>query len=141
MHPQHITQQPDENSLNVNNTFVGNMSKFFDFHKSQQQIHQQYINGQSQKSNVDSHRLTIFLENNRPNSSVFDNGILSQQAQLQKQRFMGTFEKTSSINQPPNVHSPQNRFSHNSLVDDDLGKILTIFPLYFLHKNYFKKIL
>ncbi|KRG03887.1 CCR4-NOT transcription complex subunit 4 isoform X2 [Drosophila mojavensis] len=97
IHPQHITQQPDENSLNVNNIFGGNMSKFFDFHKSQQQIHQQYINGQSQISNVDSHRLALFLENNRPNTSVFDNGILSQQAQLQKQRFMANFEKTVSI--------------------------------------------
>lgn len=117
VHPEHITQQPDENSLNVNNIFGGNMSKFFDFHKSQQQIHQQYINGQSQISNVDSHRLAIFLENNRTNPSVFDNGnyysvfevnitifiitfsikgILSQQAQLQKQRFMGNFEKTVS---------------------------------------------
>lgn len=74
VHPQHIVQQPDENPNYVNNIFGGNMSKFFDFHKSQQQIHQQYINGQSLLSNSDSHRLAIFLENNRANPAVFDNG-------------------------------------------------------------------
>ncbi|XP_030556601.1 putative uncharacterized protein DDB_G0291608 isoform X1 [Drosophila novamexicana] len=120
VHPQHIVQQPDENPNYVNNIFGGNMSKFFDFHKSQQQIHQQYINGQSLLSNSDSHRLAIFLENNRANPAVFDNGILAQQSLMQKQRLMGNFDKTSS-NQPQNLHSPQNRFSQSSLADDDLG--------------------
>jgi len=73
--PQHhLLQQPDENQLNVNNAFGGNMSKFFDFHKSQQQLHQQYINGHSLLNNGDSHRLAVFLENSRVNPSPFENG-------------------------------------------------------------------
>ncbi|EDV98858.1 GH13370 [Drosophila grimshawi] len=110
VHPPHLAPQPDENPLN---NIFGNMSKFFDFHKSQQQIHQQYMNGHQLS---DSHRLALFLENGR----AFDNGILSQQSQLQKQRLMGAFDKTSS-NQPQNSHSPQNRFTQSSLADDDLG--------------------
>ncbi|XP_062139427.1 LOW QUALITY PROTEIN: uncharacterized protein LOC133848062 [Drosophila sulfurigaster albostrigata] len=117
---QHLLQQPDENQLNVNNLFGGNMSKFFDFHKSQQQLHQQYINGHSMLNNADSHRLAVFLENSRVNPSLFDNGMLNQQAQVQKQRLMGAFDKISP-NQQQNTQSPQNRFSQTSLVDDDLG--------------------
>ncbi|KAM8715438.1 hypothetical protein ACLKA7_002485 [Drosophila subpalustris] len=117
---QHLLQQPDESLLNVNNIFGGNMSKFFDFHKSQQQVHQHYINGHSLLNNGDSHRLAVFLENSRANPSLFDNGILNQQPQVQKQRLMGAFDKISP-NQQQSTQSQQNRFSQSSLVDDDLG--------------------
>lgn len=66
---QQQQQQPEENQLNMNNVFGGNMSKFFDFHKSQQQMHHQYMNGHSMLNNGDSHRLAVFLEN-----SLIDSG-------------------------------------------------------------------
>lgn len=74
--PPHLMQQqqPEENQLNMNNVFGGNMSKFFDFHKSQQQLHHQYMNGHSMLNNGDSHRLAVFLENSRVNPSLIDSG-------------------------------------------------------------------
>ncbi|XP_017042824.1 uncharacterized protein LOC108089194 isoform X2 [Drosophila ficusphila] len=103
------------------NLFGGNMSKFFDFHKSQQQSHHQYLNGHQPQINGNSavpepQRVPAFLENNRLNSPFVENGLLNSQQQAQKQRMMGMFE-----NLPPNTQSQQARFTQNSIVDDDLG--------------------
>ncbi|KAH8353161.1 hypothetical protein KR084_009359 [Drosophila pseudotakahashii] len=102
------------------NLFGGNMSKFFDFHKSQQQSHHQYLNGHPPQMNGNSavpepQRVAAFLENNRLNSPFVENGLINSQQQPQK-RMMGMFE-----NLPPNTQSQQSRFTQNSIVDDDLG--------------------
>ncbi|XP_070068698.1 PHD finger protein rhinoceros isoform X2 [Drosophila takahashii] len=102
------------------NLFGGNMSKFFDFHKSQQQSHHQYLNGHPPQINGNSavpepQRVAAFLENNRLNSPFVENGLINSQQQPQK-RMMGMFE-----NLPPNTQSQQSRFTQNSIVDDDLG--------------------
>ncbi|KMY89520.1 uncharacterized protein LOC6731811 isoform X2 [Drosophila simulans] len=104
------------------NLFGGNMSKFFDFHKSQQQSHHQYLNGHPPQINgngavPEPQRVAASLESNRLNSPFVENGLInSQQQQQQKQRMMGMYEFM-----PPNTQSQQNRFSQNSIVDDDLG--------------------
>ncbi|KAI8043337.1 hypothetical protein M5D96_004666 [Drosophila gunungcola] len=103
------------------NLFGGNMSKFFDFHKNQQQSHHQYLNGHPPQMNGNSavpepQRVAAFLENNRLNSPFVENGLINSQQQPQKQRMMGMFE-----NLPPNTQSQQSRFTQNSIVDDDLG--------------------
>uniref|UniRef100_A0A6P4EHB9 CCR4-NOT transcription complex subunit 4 n=1 Tax=Drosophila rhopaloa TaxID=1041015 RepID=A0A6P4EHB9_DRORH len=103
------------------NLFGGNMSKFFDFHKSQQQSHHQYLNGHPPQMNGNStvpepQRVAAFLENNRLNSPFVENGLINSQQQPQKQRMMGMFE-----NLPSNTQSQQSRFTQNSIVDDDLG--------------------
>ncbi|XP_017075620.2 putative uncharacterized protein DDB_G0268364 isoform X2 [Drosophila eugracilis] len=103
------------------NLFGGNMSKFFDFHKSQQQSHHQYLNGHPPQINGNNavsepQRVAAFLENNRLNSPFVENGLINSQQQPQKPRMMGMFE-----NLPPNTQSQQSRFTQNSIVDDDLG--------------------
>ncbi|KPU73904.1 uncharacterized protein Dana_GF15780, isoform F [Drosophila ananassae] len=112
---QLLQQQPGEN------VFGGNMSKFFDFHKSQQQSHHPYLNGHTPQLNgngavPDPQRVANFMENNRLNSPFVENGLINAQQQPQKQRLMGMFE-----NMPPNTQSQQSRFPQTSIVDDDLG--------------------
>ncbi|KAH8287937.1 hypothetical protein KR018_008446 [Drosophila ironensis] len=130
---QLLQQQPGDN------VFGGNMSKFFDFHKSQQQTHHQYHNGHTPQLNGNSavpepQRVAAFMENNRLNSPFVENGkltitksltllvivivlgLINSQQQPQKQRLMGMFE-----NMTPNSQSQQSRFPQNSIVDDDLG--------------------
>ncbi|KRG00403.1 uncharacterized protein Dwil_GK28091 [Drosophila willistoni] len=97
------------------------MTKFFDFHKGQQQLHHQYLNGHTtlyNTSNVsvtEPHRLATFLENGRPNTSFSDNNLF----QVQKQR-VGVFEAMSQKQSQKN-QSQVNRLPQNSTVDDDLG--------------------
>ncbi|XP_037708601.1 uncharacterized protein LOC119546413 isoform X2 [Drosophila subpulchrella] len=115
LHQQLLQQQTGEN------LFGGNMSKFFDFHKIQQQSHHQYLNGHPPQINGNSavpepQRVAAFLENNRLNSPFVENGLINSQQQPQKPRMMGMFE-----NLPPNTQSQQSRFTQNSIVDDDLG--------------------
>nr|NP_001188776.1 CCR4-NOT transcription complex subunit 4, isoform H [Drosophila melanogaster]ADV37026.1 CCR4-NOT transcription complex subunit 4, isoform H [Drosophila melanogaster] len=109
------------------NLFGGNMSKFFDFHKSQPQSHHQYLNGHPPQINgngavPEPQRVAASLESNRLNSPFVENGLINsqqqqqQQQQQQKQRMMGMYEFM-----PPNTQSQQNRFTQNSIVDDDLG--------------------
>ncbi|KAH8282201.1 hypothetical protein KR054_006109 [Drosophila jambulina] len=119
---QLLQQQQQQQQQAGDNLFGGNMSKFFDFHKTQQQssAHHPYLNGHNtpQMNGNEPQRVPAFLENNRLNSSPFvENGLINSQQQPQKQRLMGMFE-----NMPPNSQSQQNRFTQpNSIVDDDLG--------------------
>ncbi|XP_020807161.1 putative uncharacterized protein DDB_G0271606 isoform X2 [Drosophila serrata] len=118
---QQLLQQQQHQQAG-DNLFGGNMSKFFDFHKTQQQssAHHPYLNGHNtpQMNGNEPQRVAAFMENNRLNSSLFvENGLINSQQQPQKQRLMGMFE-----NLPPNSQSQQNRFTQpNSIVDDDLG--------------------
>ncbi|XP_017025820.1 uncharacterized protein Cnot4 isoform X2 [Drosophila kikkawai] len=117
---QQLLQQQQQQA--GDNLFGGNMSKFFDFHKTQQQssAHHPYLNGHNtpQMNGNEPQRVAAFMENNRLNSSPFvENGLINSQQQPQKQRLMGMFE-----NLPPNSQSQQNRFTQpSSIVDDDLG--------------------
>ncbi|XP_017151388.1 uncharacterized protein LOC108161605 isoform X1 [Drosophila miranda] len=119
---QHQLQQnTGENGLSANNAFGGNMSKFFDFHKSQQQSHQypyghaNQVTGNADVS--DQQRVTSLLENGRQNSPYVETG-LNTKSQTQKQRLIGMFE---TLSQPPNSQSQLNRYSQSTIVDDDLG--------------------
>ncbi|XP_022228616.1 uncharacterized protein LOC111078311 isoform X2 [Drosophila obscura] len=119
---QHQVQQnTGENAISPNNAFGGNMSKFFDFHKSQQQSHQ-YPYGHSNQINgnaavSDPQRVTSLLENSRLNSPYVETGP-NTKSQIQKQRLIGMFE---TLSQTPSSQSQLNRFSQSTIVDDDLG--------------------
>lgn len=141
---QQLHQPNHSEHILGNNLFGTNMSKFFDFHKNQQQqqIQQQFmLNGGSigNANNApfnDHLRLNSLLENNRINSQ--SNSLLATQQQLQKQRLkyespaitIPNLQQQQSVQ--PNQHNQQtqqqpqqsriaNQFSQNSCVDDDLG--------------------
>ncbi|XP_030384062.1 putative uncharacterized protein DDB_G0277255 [Scaptodrosophila lebanonensis] len=121
-HSQLLQQQPRDNMLCHSGFFGGNMTKFFDFHKSQQQLqHHHYLNSHSPQIN----RNAAFLENGRLNPQLVDNGILTPQSQVQKQRLHGMFEtmpqNLSQSTQQQQQQNHQNMFAQNSIVDDDLG--------------------
>ncbi|XP_068149465.1 putative uncharacterized protein DDB_G0285119 [Drosophila tropicalis] len=115
---QHL--QAGESGL-TQGLYGGNMTKFFDFHKGQQQLHHQYLSGHTTLHNTSNvtvtepHRHATFLENSRPNSSFSDNNLF----QVQKQR-VGLFEPMSQT-QFQRSQSQVNRLPQNSTVDDDLG--------------------
>ncbi|BFF95018.1 transcription factor SPT20 homolog [Drosophila madeirensis] len=119
---QHQMQQnAGENGITPNNAFGGNMSKFFDFHKSQQQSHQ-YPYGHTSQINGnldvnDTQRATSLLENTRLNAPYVETGP-NTKSHIQKQRLIGMFE---TLSQPPNSQSQLNRFPQSTIIDDDLG--------------------
>ncbi|XP_055853582.1 putative uncharacterized protein DDB_G0271606 isoform X2 [Episyrphus balteatus] len=103
---QHQTQQllqqqqqdrQQNDHLLSNNLFGTNMSRFFDFHKNQQQqqqLHQFVVNGHGNNGQLNDHaRMASLLENNRINSQFLDhtNGLIGQQP-VQKQRLTGKYD-------------------------------------------------
>ncbi|XP_055908925.1 putative uncharacterized protein DDB_G0271606 isoform X2 [Eupeodes corollae] len=98
---QQERQQTDH--LLSNNLFGTNMSRFFDFHKNQQQqqqLHQFVVNGHGNNSQINDHaRMASLLENNRINSQFLDhtNGLIGQQP-VQKQRLAGKYDPMAAHN-------------------------------------------
>ncbi|XP_065355966.1 GATA zinc finger domain-containing protein 14 [Calliphora vicina] len=136
---QYQQQQSAESSNDIlqNSLFGTNMSKFFDFHKHQQQQklqqHCLQINGPNNINGGvnDNLHMRPLLENNRLNSQLVDpNCILTSQQQHQKQKLFGkidqmlchqTLQQLPSNQQIGSVQTQQNQFVHNSTGDDDLG--------------------
>ncbi|KAH8249789.1 hypothetical protein KR032_012375 [Drosophila birchii] len=127
---QLLQQQQQQQQQAGDNLFGGNMSKFFDFHKTQQQssAHHPYLNGHNtpQLNGNDPQRMAAFMENNRLNASPFVENGMKTKLFLKFLRI--SLKKNVKLAlifnfQPPNSQSQQNRFTQpNSIVDDDLGK-------------------
>ncbi|GAB0095266.1 myb-like protein I [Sergentomyia squamirostris] len=121
-----------DNSLN--HMYTGNnMSKFFDFHKNQQNQQQQQfmMNGHSTNgSSVDQHNMANLMENNRLQNSQFvdQHGHLVS-SQMPKQSWLNKIDsqQQQSHNNMLFNSNPQNRLhnqygtQNSAVVDDDLG--------------------
>ncbi|XP_037957103.1 putative mediator of RNA polymerase II transcription subunit 26 isoform X2 [Teleopsis dalmanni] len=130
---QSALSQSDHPSEQSSNALFGNtnMSKFFDFHKNQQQIHQQFgINANGLGTLNEQLRIASLIENNRINSQFLDQTpnslMLHQQQQLQKQRLNSKYDALQSQQSSgQSQQTPQNclsiQFPPNNSVDDDLG--------------------
>lgn len=119
--------------------FPGNMSKFFDFHKNQQnQIIHNGLSNSPQQQISDQLNMANLLENSRLNSHYFDqsqaNSMIGQQQQLQqqKQRILpNKYDQIGSHNllmnnnttnqQQKRLQQPPVQHPHYMPIDDDLG--------------------
>ncbi|XP_037815938.1 putative uncharacterized protein DDB_G0282133 [Lucilia sericata] len=134
---QYQQQQSNESSNdNVlqSSLFGTNMSKFFDFHKHQQQQKlQQHCLQISGPNNInggvnETLHMRPLLENNRLNSQLVDPNCILTSQQQQKQKLFGKIDQMlchQTLQQHPNqigsVQTQQNQFIQNSTGDDDLG--------------------
>ncbi|KAI8117364.1 CCR4-NOT transcription complex subunit 4 [Lucilia cuprina] len=137
---QYQQQQQQSNESSNDNVlqsslFGTNMSKFFDFHKHQQQQklqqHCLQMNGPNNVNGGVNENLHIrpILENNRLNSQLVDPNCILTSQQQQKQKLFGKIDQMlchQTLQQHPNqqigsVQTQQNQFIQNSTGDDDLG--------------------
>ncbi|XP_059618238.1 uncharacterized protein DDB_G0283357 [Phlebotomus argentipes] len=132
---QHQQSRTQHNNLhsgseNMNHMYTGNMSKFFDFHKNQQNQQQQFMmNGHSTNGpSVDQLNMANLMETNKLNPQFLEqHGHLV--SQLSKQSWINKMDPQQQ-QQSHNMlfnSNPQNRL-HNqygsqnpAVVDDDLG--------------------
>ncbi|XP_055712831.1 putative mediator of RNA polymerase II transcription subunit 26 isoform X2 [Phlebotomus papatasi] len=137
-HQQHSRTQHNNlhsGNENMNHMYTGNMSKFFDFHKNQQnQQQQQYMmNGHSTNGpSVDQLNMANLVENNRLNSQFMEqHGHLV--SQLPKQSWLNKMDTQQQQQPQQQSHNmlfnstPQNRLhnqygtQNSAVIDDDLG--------------------
>uniref|UniRef100_U5EUH9 CCR4-NOT transcription complex subunit 4 n=1 Tax=Corethrella appendiculata TaxID=1370023 RepID=U5EUH9_9DIPT len=140
----------------LNHIYSNNMSKFFDFHKNQQQQQNTQpqppfmMNGHTNQPSADQINMANILESNRLNSHYLDqhtNGLLGSQLH-QKQRLLNgqlnahnlllnnQQQQQQQQQQPPNgrIHNPQ-QYAQNPVLDDDLGNILGFDPFFETQKG------
>jgi hypothetical protein len=122
MFNQQYSQQQQRMNHNgdMNGHVHPSMSKFFDFHKNQQQQQQNQFMMNSNPLTDQLNQLNLLDSHQRMNHTN-GGGFMDQ---TQRQRLMNKFDSSSNI--PFNTNNPQNRMHNpsqytNQSVEDDLG--------------------
>ncbi|XP_055680361.1 putative uncharacterized protein DDB_G0286901 isoform X2 [Lutzomyia longipalpis] len=120
-------------SDNINHMYTGNMSKFFDFHKNQQNQQQQQfmMNGHSTNGpSVDQLNIANLMENNRLNSQFLEQHTHLVTQLPKQQNWLNKVDTQQQLQSHNNMlfnSNPQNRLhnqygnQNSAAVDDDLG--------------------
>lgn len=120
---QQQQQRMNHNSQDMNHVHP-NMSKFFDFHKNQQQQQSQFM--MNSNPLADQLNMANLMDSHHRMNGAPNNGAFMDQAHLQKQRLMGKYEGNAPFNtnnsQPSRMHNNPSQYSNQS-VEDDLGEI------------------